>query len=264
MEIAGTEAEWQDLLARSTKQEALGIRSTSLAGVVGGAGALFFPDEAIVDPRDVTRALRSACQARHVRILEETRVYALRVTEHRVDAETSGGTFSAAAGVLAAGAWSGEIAVTQGGVRVETTPSFPVRGHLLGYTLPPGSLGPILRSGHSYLLQRASGFTIAGTSSQQVGFDRTLDPGIIIDIHAHACELMPQLRSAPSPEAWLGFRPATADFEPRIGRLNDTALWLAYGHYRNGILLAPATALRVSRELMSSSEMGSHAPGASR
>jgi len=139
-----------------------------------------------------------------------------------------------------------------------------VRGHLLGYALAPGTLGPILRRGHTYLLQRAGGFTIAGTSSEQAGFDRRLDPQTIADIHARACHLLPRLRAAPPPQAWLGFRPATADFQPRIGRWRDSTLWLAYGHYRNGILLAPATAETVSREMLSSSETDWCAPGAPR
>jgi glycine oxidase len=264
VEIACTEAEWRDLLERREAQQALGIRSSTRTGAFGAAGALFYPDEAIVDPRDVTRALRCVCQVRQVRILERTRVLRISLAAHRVDVETSAAPLSAAAAVLAAGAWSGAIPVTLGGEPVEITPTFPVRGHLLGYTLPPGSLRPILRRAHTYLLQRAGGFTIAGTSSEQAGFDRELDPAIIAGIHARACELMPRLRNAPEPQAWLGFRPATADFEPCIGRLNGTPLWLAYGHYRNGILLAPATARRVSREMTSSSETDSPAPGALR
>jgi glycine/D-amino acid oxidase-like deaminating enzyme len=68
----------------------------------------------------------------------------------------------------------------------------------------------------------------------------------VADIRSRAEELLPRLRGDPEPIAWLGFRPATADFEPAIGRVGDTCLWLAYGHYRNGILLAPATAARVA------------------
>jgi glycine oxidase len=264
VEIACTEAERRDLLERRAAQQSLGIRSITVQSVPAAAGALYYPDEAIVDPRDVTRALRCACQARHVRILEHTRVHQIRLAAHQVDIQTSAGLFSASAAVLAAGAWSSAIPITRDGQPVETTPAFPVRGHLLGYTLPPGSLGPILRRAHTYLLQRAGGFTIAGTSSEQAGFDRRLDPAIIAGIHARACDLLPRLRSAPEPQAWLGFRPATADFEPAIGRLGDTPLWLAYGHYRNGILLAPATAGRVSREMTSSSETGSPAPAAPR
>jgi glycine oxidase len=202
------------------------------------------------------RALRAASEVRHARIHERTRVLQIRLTARHADVQTGDGVFSASAVVLAAGAWSGDIPVFCSGERLEIPASFPVRGHLLGYALEPGSLGPILRRGHTYLLQRSNGFTIAGTSSEQAGFDRNLDPAIIADIRGRVCELMPRLRSAPEPRAWLGFRPATADFEPRSGRLGDTCLWLAYGHYRNGILLAPATASKISREITSSSGTG--------
>jgi glycine oxidase len=176
-------------------------------------------------------------------------VLAVRVTAGRADVETSGGLLSGSAAVLAAGAWSGQIPVYGADGRIAIPATFPVRGHLLGYALEPGSVGPILRHGHTYVMQRSSGFTIAGTSSEQVGFIRELDPQIVYDIHARAAELLPRLRSAQKPTAWLGFRPATEDFAPAIGRLGDTCLWLAYGHYRNGILLAPATAARVAEQM---------------
>jgi|SRR5580658_1038206 glycine oxidase len=243
VEIARTEAEWQDLLARRAVQSELGIRAEV---TVGG---LFYPDDALVDPRDVTRALRCACERRGVHIRERTGVLAVRVAAERADVETSGGVLSGSAAVLAAGAWSGAIPVFGAGGRIEIPASFPVRGHLLGYALEPGSVGPMLRHGHTYVMQRSSGFTIAGTSSEQVGFDREVDPAIVDDIRARAAELLPRLWSAADPTAWLGFRPATEGFEPAIGRLGDTCLWLAYGHYRNGILLAPATAARVAGEV---------------
>jgi len=243
-EIARTEAEWQDLLARRTAQAEMGIRAEVTAG------GLFYPDDALVDPRDVTRALRCACEKRGVRIHERTRALAVRVTAERAEVETSGGALRGSAAVLAAGAWSGAIPVFGEDVPIEIPATFPVRGHLLRYALEPGSVGPILRHGHTYVMQRSSGFTIAGTSSEQVGFNREPDPRIVADIRARAGDLLPRLRSAADPTAWLGFRPATEGFEPVIGRLADTCLWLAYGHYRNGILLAPGTAGRVAAEIL--------------
>ena len=243
IEIARTEAEWQDLMIRRAAQSELGIRSEVRDG------RLFYPDDALVDPRDVTRALRCVCEKRGVRIGEQTRVLAVRVTGDRVDVETSGGMLSGSAAVLAAGAWSGSIPVFGADGRLAIPTTFPVRGHLLGYALEPGSLCPILRHGHTYVMQRSNGFTIAGTSSEQVGFNREVDPQVVADIRARAEELEPRLRKAAEPIAWLGFRPATEDFEPVIGRVGDTCLWLAYGHYRNGILLAPATAARVAVEV---------------
>jgi glycine/D-amino acid oxidase-like deaminating enzyme len=199
--------------SRAQAQAALGIRSQRLSPT-----ELFYPDDASVDPRHVTRALRVACERRGVAIHENSPVT-------KLDGPS----------VLAAGAWSSQI---QTPVPIE--PSFPIRGHLVSYRMPPGSVPRILRSGHTYILQRRSGLTIAGSESERAGFDRSLNQTIVADIDLRARAILPQL---PAPhESWLGFRPATESLEPQIGPLPGTEIFLAYGHYRNGILLAPITA----------------------
>ena len=264
LEIASTEQEWQELLARRQVQEQLGICAAPAEAPPGAAGAFFYPDDALVDPRQIMQALRIACQRRGVRIREQTRVSEIGLSSEGAAVETAGGRLTGSAVVLAAGAWSSGIPVLRGLERLEIPTSYPVRGHLLGYRLAPGSLGPILRRGHWYVMQRSSGFTIAGTSSETVGFDRRMDQEALACIRREACELFPRLGAAGEPEAWLGFRPATPDLQPCVGRLDNTQLWLAYGHYRNGILLAPATARRVSQEILSNSETDLTAPFANR
>jgi hypothetical protein len=79
------------------------------------------------------------------------------------------------------------------------------------------------------ILQRAGGFTIAGSSSEECRFDRTLNPGILSDIHRGAA-LVGMLARTDYGESWLGFRPGIASDGP-IAALEGTALRLAYGHY---------------------------------
>src|SRR5262249_55405657 len=147
-------------------------------------------------------------------------------------------------------AWSSGIGLLacpgQAGRPAPLPETHPVRGHLIGYDMPPGTLGPILRHGHTYVLQRASGFVVAGSTSEEVGFDRTIDPGAVTDIRRRAARLLPAIGGREPREAWVGFRPAIRGEMPAIGRVEDSNLWLAYGHYRNGILLAPVTAERIS------------------
>ena len=78
---------------------------------------------------------------------------------------------------------------------------------------------------------------------------RRVDPDSVARIAADARRLLPGLLPAEPSEAWVGFRPATPQQEPYIRRWADTNLWLAYGHFRNGILLAPATAQRIANVL---------------
>jgi glycine oxidase len=213
------------------------------------AGAIYFPDDAIVDPAALIKALRAACLARNVCVREEC-----SVADIRADAE--GVTISGArarCAVLAAGAWSSGVRVSIDNLTYPLPRSVPIKGHLLGYRLPPGSLPVTVRDGHTYVLQRADGFTIAGSSTENVGFDRAIDPKIVSELTARAAALVPALASLEPESVWTGLRPGTDGAAPHIGRLSlnhaPSRLWLAYGHYRNGILLAPATCDRICREI---------------
>jgi glycine oxidase len=246
IEITTTEADWAELQERASKQRELGIPSVPAKREY----ALFYPEDASVDPRDVTRALLVACRRRQVCVYENSPVTGIQAALDSIAVETPIGRLAAATAVLSAGAWSGSIPCR--GVPRNLPGSFPVRGHLIGYRLEAGTCPTIIRYGHTYILQRRNGYTIAGTSMEAVGFNRTIDPDIVRDIARRAEALLPILQKAGAPEAWIGFRPRADAHQPQIGRFADSALWLAYGHFRNGILLAPATAERVTAEIMSS------------
>lgn len=263
VEIAFTAAELAELAVRVERQRPLGIASeavdrSSLARMVPGAilpdngVARYFPGDAIVDPRDVMRALKAACVRRGVRVKEAEPVSMVSWRNGGAMLYAASGPVEADAAVIAAGAWSSGVATMNGeGAMLAKPASFAVRGHLLGYRLPAGSLGPILRRDHTYLLQRTPGLFIAGASAERVGFDRSIDPAMVASLRVQAEALYRPLQGL-TPEPWIGFRPATEKLEPEIGPLAGTGIWLAYGHYRNGILLAPETARRVSAALSSS------------
>lgn len=232
IETAGSEKEWITMQSRAQVQASMGVRSEP-----GGATTLFYPDDAIVDPIDVLSALRVACLAEHVEILEGSPV-------DRLD------TLGASIIVLSAGAWTSSIAGAPEGI----PKSFPVKGHLIGFSLLPGSVGPIRRCGHTYLLQRANGFTIAGSSTEHKGFDLAVDPALVDQLRQRAEALYPPLKGLTPIRSWTGLRPGIDAAEPSIGRLGATRYWLAYGHYRNGILAAPATAARIAADIISNLE----------
>jgi glycine oxidase len=233
IDVANTEEEQAAAVARATKQTPLGIRSNVIEN------GICYPDDGYVDPVDVLKALRVACEKHGVELRENSAIQEMDVT-------------TAGAVVLAAGARSDRVRLTYRGRRIGLDACVPVKGYLLGYRLEPGSLGPIRRRGHTYLLQRANGFTIAGSTEERDSFDRAIDPAICHDLHARAAALWPRLASAQPDESWIGFRPATVSGLPAIGRIGETNLWTAYGHYRNGILLAPVTAERVAAEIIAS------------
>ncbi len=204
----------------------------------------------MIDPAGLMTVLRAACLARGVITQEDSRVTSIAAGPNGARVCLAEQTIDASFAVLSAGAWSSGIAVTIDHQPYALPRSYPVKGHLLGYRLPAGSLAATVRHQHSYVLQRAGGFTIAGSSTEDAGYDRTIDPKIVSDIAARASALVPALAPLQPESAWIGFRPA-ADFPaPHIGRVPFSRLWLAYGHYRNGVLLAPATSERVCREIL--------------
>ena len=210
----------------------------------------FYPDDALVDPREACQALLSVCRALGVRIVENCDVQSIDIAG-RVKLTTSQGIFEDDGAVIAAGAWSGAIPLTIGGEARKLPGTHPVRGVLVGRKFPQRTLGPFLRRHLSYLVQRESGFAIAGTTSEQIGFERKVTPQTASQVVAGVEALWPGFAAGTDTEVWMGFRPASDTGEPHIGRFEDQPLWLAYGHFRNGILMAPGTAGRLAIDIAS-------------
>lgn len=129
--------------------------------------------------------------------------------------------------------------------------SEPVKGQLIAYELEIGAIQPILRHQHNYLLQRASGLAVAGATVEQVGFDRTVRPEASKALHEQTGRFAPALREVTPASSWTGFRPASASKRLQLSHWHGP-VWLAFGHYRNGILLAPVSAERIAEEITSS------------
>jgi glycine oxidase len=252
LDLAYSETEWADLKRRAAVQASLGVlgRELSTARVRAFSpyvqmdaltGALFFAEDATVDPRDVMRALKVACANRDVDLRENTPAEQLAVTDTEVI--VNGTAFSHA--VLAAGAWSGDIAVSG----VPALPaSEPVKGHLLGFDLQLGACPTILRRQHTYFLQRGNGRLITGASLERVGYNSDIDSQIVRKLHEEATELLPILEKLQPADAWIGFRPYSESLH--VGAWHGSRLHLAYGHFRNGILLAPVTAKKIAEALV--------------
>ena len=252
--LAYTADELARLEARAAAQSSLGILSKAVApGQVQTfwprvrrenlAGARFYSGDGIVNPRDVVAALLKVCMRLGVSIVENSAVERIEVTASGV--AVNGNAFGGV--VLAAGAWSSDIAVSG----VPAPPSArPVKGHLIGYQQPAQTCNTILRHGHSYLLQRAGGLLVVGASVEHVGFDRAIAPERAAELGKEAGFVLPHLADTTPTETWIGFRPGSERL--RLGAWHSARFYLAYGHYRNGILLAPITAQRMADEIISS------------
>ena len=255
LELAYGTAGWEALRNRSEEQTVLGIRTKTLdlqqvrtfwprVRLEGLTGAIFYSDDAIVNPRDLVTALKVACGHAAVTISEDAAISDVDLRHDGIDFSAGGVAHRADAIVVAAGAWSGLIQLRNA---PPLPASFPVKGHLIGFDQPDQTCSTIVRRSHTYLLQRANGLLIAGASVEDVGWDARIDPEVAAFLAAEASFVMPHLAETSPSEIWIGFRPGGATLS--LGAWHSPRLYLAYGHYRNGILLAPVTADKIAQEI---------------
>ncbi len=194
-----------------------------------------------VDPRALCAALASAVvrlggEIQHgarVEAVEDRRSGALRVVVSGAQEQT----IDTPVVVLAAGAWAGE------GIRlpIEAPRVRPVKGQLVRLR-GAIALGHVIRSPECYLVSRVDGELLIGASVEEVGWDTLATAGAVHDLLRHAWRVLPGIYDMELVEVSVGLRPALPDHLPAIGPTAVEGLFFAVGHYRNGVLLAPATA----------------------
>jgi glycine oxidase len=204
----------------------------------------FLPDEAQVrNPRHL-RALILACEYQGVRLTPNCPVRRLNVTGSRVESvETEGDRLTAGRLLVAAGPWTEQLIPT--GPHV-----FPVRGQMVLFRPRAPLFRTILSCGGKYLVPRQDGRVLAGSTEEEVGFDKRTTDEAIHDLTATAHAWVPALADAPVETTWAGLRPATRDGLPYLGRMPGfDNLYIAAGHFRMGIQMSPATGLVMSELL---------------
>ena len=219
--------------------------------------ALRFPRDWQVENRLLVGALAAAAERLGVRVLDGTEALGVRVESGRaVGVETSRGTLSADAVVLAAGAWSSRVPLLpstdargekEWSADAAEHPSVePVRGQMLCFKREAQGGPPLVRhvvySPRGYLVPRRDGRLLAGSTTEHAGFDASVTPAGVRAVREHALEISPEVGGLKLTDSWAGLRPCAADERPVLGESDEVrGLFYATGHYRNGILLAPLT-----------------------
>lgn len=252
--VALTEEEERGLVARRIWQTGRGMRLENLSGAgarerepaLGDAvrSALFFSDDAQVNPRALARAFSQAAAAAGARFLQGRYVRRVCIDGGvATGVELDGDTLAAGTVIVAAGSWSGLVE----GAGVPASVVRPARGQLVAIeTRPPLFRHVLSVHGRGYLVPRRDGTVVAGSTVEMVGFRKEVTVGGLAAILALAQTLVPGLSEAPVMQSWSNFRPYTEDHLPVLGATAVRGLVLATGHYRNGILLAPITAQAIA------------------
>ncbi len=257
LHVAFTEDALHDLGATVAWQKARGLRADLLdvaearelepAISPSALGAIHFPDDHQVDNRLLVRAM-SIAAARAGAEFRTGYVRSVVSQEERVvGVDLDGEPLSAGAVVIAAGSWSGLVR----GAQIDPQTVRPARGQMIELqTRVPLFDRVLFSSRKGYLVPRRDGRILAGSTLEFAGFEKDVTAAGVSRILATALELCPGLGEVRITDFWAGLRPYTDDHLPFIGPGPLPGLFLATGHYRNGILLTPITARLVAESVL--------------
>ncbi|SDZ57808.1 glycine oxidase ThiO [Pseudomonas sp. NFIX28] len=206
----------------------------------GFARAIYMADVANVRNPRLIKSLKAALSLLPaVTIHEHCEVSGfIREGERVLGVQTSLGEIRGDQVVLAAGAWSGELLQSLG----LALPVEPVKGQMILYKCASDFLSCMVLAKGRYAIPRRDGHILVGSTLEHEGFDKTPTSSALESLKASAVELIPALAQAEVVGHWAGLRPGSPEGIPYIGPVPGQAgLWLNCGHYRNGLVLAPAS-----------------------
>jgi glycine oxidase len=165
---------------------------------------------------------------------------------------TQVGAFAAEQCLIAAGAWSGALLNHLG----LTIPVEPVKGQILLVRAAPDLVRRIVLSDNHYIIPRNDGHILIGSTLEHAGYDKQITERAAGELRDFATSIVPALGTAPTEMQWAGLRPGSPEGIPYIGPVPGAeGVFLCTGHYRNGFVMAPASA-RLVVDLMLGREPG--------
>ncbi|HKJ08222.1 MAG TPA: glycine oxidase ThiO [Gammaproteobacteria bacterium] len=217
-----------------------GIRRTEPALVETEQAALWLPDVAQIRNPRLMKALHRSLELRGVVVQEDAEVHSVVERDGQVVGVRTGACLlEAERVVVAGGAWTGDL-LADLGVPVAVR---PVRGQMILFHARPGLVNHIVLSRDRYLIPRRDGRILMGSTVEETGFDKSTTAAARKDLFRAAVQLVPELADYSIERHWAGLRPGTPDGVPYIGEHpRMPGLYVNAGHFRNGVVLGPASA----------------------
>lgn len=222
---------------------------SELEPLVKMRGSAHFLPERSVDPRKLGSVLEKAARTLGVDFVTGSPVTEVAVLGSRtIGVRTSKSFYAAGAVVNCAGAWASLM-------KPLAVPTHPVKGQMV-CVIPPadakqnGSLiRHVIRTSEVYLVPRSDGRILLGATVEEAGYDKRVDPDVVKRFMEAAAKVVPEIAGMRLHEAWAGLRPGSPDGLPILGATSMKGYFAATGHYRDGIMLAPVTALVMTQLL---------------
>ena len=200
--------------------------------------AIWMPDVRQVRNPRLVKATKKYLLKQGIKFLEETKVTGLVIEQGKVKGVTTTSNDILADKVLVAGgAWSSNL-LKNHNISVK-----PVKGQMILFKAKPNQIKRIVLSKDRYVIPRKDGRVLVGSTLEHTGFEKSTTIEAREELMQEAFRITPCLTGAEVEHHWAGLRPGSTDCTPYICGVQDVeGLYLNAGHYRNGVVLGPASA----------------------
>ncbi|PRY63008.1 glycine oxidase [Vreelandella songnenensis] len=170
---------------------------------------------------------------------------------------TAQGVLEAERLVICGGAWTARL-LAMLEVRL---PVRPVKGQMIAYQAPLGLVQRVVLKDGRYVIPRSDGLLLVGSTLEETGFDKTTDDAALASLKQSAERIVPALKKCPVAYHWAGLRPGSPAGLPFMGALPQRPnVFINAGHYRNGLVLAPASTHLLADQLLARTPLIDPAP----
>jgi glycine oxidase len=228
----GEQAEWLTLSQALAREPALSNHIL---------GAMYFSEEGQVLAPELSTAYVKAAAVLGAEIREYAEVKSLSITNGKVKGViTNKETIHCEQVIMAGGVWGNQL-LEQTGLSLNV---YPVKGECFSVVTHTPLIQSTIFSHGCYLVPKQGGRIVVGATMIEHSYDRSVSMEGLFTLMSKAKELIPSIATAQWEKSWAGLRPQTLDGLPYLGEApNLKGLFIAMGHYRNGILLSPITGI---------------------
>jgi len=241
---------WARQLGKPLERVGADFVHTKEPGVaMAGDSALWMPTLGSVRNPRLAKALKARLTAMpQVTLREQCEVSGLLQKEGNVEGVmTAQGPITAGRIIVCGGAWTAQL-LAQLNVQL---PVRPVKGQMIAYQAPKGLVQRVVLKDGRYIIPRADGLLLVGSTLEEAGFDKTTDAAALASLKHSAEAILPALATCPIAHQWAGLRPGSPAGVPFIGALQEWPnVYINAGHYRNGLVLAPASTHLLADQLL--------------
>ncbi len=222
----------------------------------GKEQAIWMPEVGSIRNPRLGQSLKKSLELRpNVRILENVDVKSIRVMDGQaIGVNTANSVLSAGQVIICSGAWSAGLLQTEDtdpGDLLPKLPIEPVRGQMMVYKAEPGLVDRVVMLDGRYVIPRNDGRILVGSTLEYDGFNKQTTEEARQSLQASAEAILPALKDISVEHHWCGLRPGSPDGVPFIGSVDGIRhLHINAGHFRNGLVLAPAATELLCNQLL--------------